>query len=222
VSRRLSWRETAERQERIIVLWLGGLPISRIAKKLGMDRANVYRSIRYAARRRGIEGAFSMTMPELKQALLEQRANPMSRAVCLDFDGVLNTYEGWKGEGELFEPREGAREFIEALQKLGYEVVIHSTREPMRIVSWMIDHGVADAVEYNGEVYTLGSFYEDRESYEHITGRPASRIVRVTRTKPPAIVYIDDRAIRFDGDYNRTINTLINFRAHWEREKEQA
>src|SRR5690606_8643614 len=197
-----------------IVLWLGGLPIHRIAKELGMERANVYRSIRYAARRRGIEGAFSMTMPELQQALLDQRANPMSRAVCLDLDGVLNTYEGRKGEG--------AREFIEALQKLGYEVVIHSTREPMRIVSWMIDHGVADAVEYNGEVYTLGSFYEDRESYEHITGRPASRIVRVTRTKPPAIVYIDDRAIRFDGDYNRTINMLINFRAHWEREKEQA
>jgi len=46
--------------------------------------------------------------------------------------------------------------------------------------------------------------------------------VRFTRTKPPAIVYIDDRAIRFDGDYNRTINMLINFRAHWEREKEQA
>jgi len=58
VSRRLSWRETAERQERIIVLWLGGLPIHRIAKKLGMERANVYRSIRYAARRRGIEVPF--------------------------------------------------------------------------------------------------------------------------------------------------------------------
>ena len=64
--------ELAERDERVLELWLGGMSIYRIAKVVGMDRSNVYRTIRLAARMRGIEGAPSMSPAEIKKALREQ------------------------------------------------------------------------------------------------------------------------------------------------------
>ena len=38
----------------------------------------------------------------------------------------------------------------------------------------------------------------------------------VTDKKPPAFVYIDDRAICFQGDFARTLDQLEAFKAHWE------
>jgi hypothetical protein len=65
--------------------------------------------------------------------------------VCVDFDGVLNTYTGWAGEDELFEPRPGAREFLEALAA-PFTVVIHTTRDAAKIREWLSVHGMADFV----------------------------------------------------------------------------
>jgi len=64
--------ELAERDERVLELWLGGMSIYRIAKVVGMDRSNVYRTIRVAARMRGIEDARFMSPAEIKKALREQ------------------------------------------------------------------------------------------------------------------------------------------------------
>jgi predicted mannosyl-3-phosphoglycerate phosphatase (HAD superfamily) len=109
----------------------------------------------------------------------------MPRTICLDFDGVLNTYSGWKGEDYLFEPQPGAKEFINELRSLGYEVVIHSTRDPMKIGKWLVDHAI------------LGP-------------------IKVFKEKPPAIAYLDDRAIRFDGDFGKSLEEIKNFKTYWE------
>ena len=37
----------------------------------------------------------------------------------------------------------------------------------------------------------------------------------VTNIKEPAFVYIDDRAIKFDGDFSKTITEIENFKPHW-------
>ena len=58
------------------------------------------------------------------------------KTVCIDFDGVLNTYDGWKGEDELFNPREKVEWFLKQLRQAGYEIVIHSTRTPSKIRKW--------------------------------------------------------------------------------------
>ena len=46
--------------------------------------------------------------------------------ISLDFDGVLNTYDGWKGEDGLFSPRVGAYAFLRRLSEF-YVIVVHST-----------------------------------------------------------------------------------------------
>lgn len=38
----------------------------------------------------------------------------------------------------------------------------------------------------------------------------------VTNVKPPALCYVDDRAVRFDGDFNRTLHEVRHFYTFWE------
>ena len=44
-------------------------------------------------------------------------------------------------------------------------------------------------------------------------------IRKVTNSKPPAVAYIDDRAVRFDGDYNKTLELLRDVEPYWKKEK---
>jgi hypothetical protein len=111
----------------------------------------------------------------------------MARTFALDFDAVVNTYSGWKGVDELYEPRPGLQKFLDELRFAGYtELVIHSTRDPERIESWLEKHRI------------LG-------------------IDRITREKPLAIAYLDDRAIRFHGDFEEALKEAIGFQAYWEK-----
>lgn len=105
--------------------------------------------------------------------------------VCVDFDGVLNTYSGWKGETELYTPRNGVREFMSTLRK-DYRVVVFTTRDNALVREWL-------------EKYNI--LFDD-----------------VTSTKVGAVCYIDDRAIKFNGDFNETLIELNDFKAHWEQD----
>lgn len=111
----------------------------------------------------------------------------MSTTICLDFDGVMNTYDGWKGEQELFEPRPGLKEFLERLSTGGYSVVVNSTRDSERVNAWLSLHGL-----------------------NHL-------VIRVTDRKPPAVVYLDDRGVTFRGDFDEAFAAITNFRVYWEK-----
>lgn len=107
----------------------------------------------------------------------------MKPTICLDFDGVLNIYKGYK-KGILGELRPGAREFLEKLSK-EYDVIIFSVRPFPQVVKWLHKHDLAEYV------------------YD------------VTSRKLPAHAYIDDRAVRFEGDYNKTLEDLKDFKPYW-------
>ena len=109
--------------------------------------------------------------------------------ICIDFDGVLNDYNGWKGENELFEPKEGVYDFLEGLKKLGFDLVIHSTRDSSKIVDWLFENGL--------------------EGY----------FVKITSVKVPAIIYIDDRGLKFNGDFKETLKDVKDFSTYWEQER---
>lgn len=110
----------------------------------------------------------------------------MRETVCVDFDGVLAQYDGWKGEETLGKPNPGAVGFVKDLIEEGYEVAIHTTRDCGRIQEWL-------------QLWSL----------DHPSVYP-------TREKPPALIYIDDRGYRFNGDFHAAF-LAIHEPTWWER-----
>ena len=106
--------------------------------------------------------------------------------LCVDLDGVLNAFDGWKGADFFHPPRPGAREFLEELNAKGYRVVVFTVRWGPHVESWLAQYGLSEYVSM------------------------------VTDKKPPAFAYIDDRAICFQGDFAKTLDQLEAFKAHWE------
>ena len=104
--------------------------------------------------------------------------------ICIDFDGVLNTYKGYDGDN-LGTPREGAREFLETLSR-EYTITIFSVRPYVKIIPWLEAH---DLLCY---------------------------VANVTSYKERAICYIDDRGLKFEGDYKECLKQLKGFKPYWE------
>jgi phosphoserine phosphatase len=106
--------------------------------------------------------------------------------VCVDLDGVLNAFDGWKGEDYFHPPRPGAREFLKGLNERGYRIVVFTCRWAPHVEEWLARHGLSEYVSL------------------------------VTDRKPAAHVYVDDRALCFQGDFEETLEQIARFKAHWE------
>lgn len=104
--------------------------------------------------------------------------------VCVDLNGVLDLYTGWQGEGHWDDPRPGAAEFLAQLERAGYRIVIHSTKNPPGVKMWLQKHGL----------------------FRYVSD--------ITDRKVPAVAYIDDRAIRFDGVFEHALKALTQ-QPHW-------
>lgn len=79
--------------------------------------------------------------------------------ICVDFDGVLNNYHGYK-ENELYTPRKGAREFLESLSE-NYNVLIHTTRDTSQVREWLIRYGLPFDMVTNVK-YPAVAYIDDR------------------------------------------------------------
>lgn len=108
--------------------------------------------------------------------------------VCVDFNGVLDTYAGWvkDGNGAEYPPRPGVQTFLEVLHQQ-YVVVVCTAIEPVHVIWWLSKHN-------------LDMYVDD-----------------VTNIKPPAVAYIDDRAIRFDGNFQECLDALQGFQPYWRK-----
>lgn len=116
----------------------------------------------------------------------------MKPILCLDFDGVLHSYEsGWKGAAVIPDaPVPGAREFILAAAEV-FDVQIYSSRSGQE-----------------GGVNAMQTYLFERVGLEEhfvldTIGWPDE--------KPAAMVTLDDRAITFDGTWP-AIETLRAFK----------
>lgn len=109
------------------------------------------------------------------------------QTVVFDFDGVIHSYtSGWQGVNICNDPPvDGIKEAISDIRKAGYHVAVVSTR-------YSETQGVAAV-----------SDYMERHGIEFDT---------VTGKKPPAIVYIDDRAICFDGKPETLLDKIKTFK----------
>lgn len=108
------------------------------------------------------------------------------QTICLDFDGVIHSYRsGWCGADSIPDPPiHGTDRAIQRLRQQ-YRVVVHSAR-------------CATA--------------EGRQAIEQWLKKHAIDVDEVCEHKPPAFVYIDDRAIRFEGNWTDTMTQLNEFR----------
>jgi hypothetical protein len=112
---------------------------------------------------------------------------PPRPIACIDLNGVLDSYTGWKGATHFDPPRPGAHGFLESLNARGFQVIVFTTRYPDDVWRWLREHG-------------LEEFVHD-----------------VTDRKPAAHVFVDDRAVCFRGDFDATLHEIEAFAAHWEK-----
>lgn len=114
----------------------------------------------------------------------------MKKTICFDFDGVINSYKsGWCGEDNIPDPPvDGIAEVIRTLSDMGYEIAIYSTR----LKSWKGTLAVANYIDKMGI-----SQYVKKFSCE----------------KPPAVAYVDDRAICFDGNTDGLVEKITSFKS---------
>ena len=115
-----------------------------------------------------------------------ENSSPYKKRICFDFDGVIHSYtSGWKGADIIPDPPvKGAKEVIDELISKHYEIVIFSTRA--RIV----------------QGYNAIQEYLNKHNIE---------FDMITSDKIPAFVYIDDRAICFNGDMSGLIEQIDTF-----------
>lgn len=93
------------------------------------------------------------------------------KSVCVDLDGVLSTYSGWKGSEHFGEPIDGAVDFTRELARK-YRVIIFTSRthEPdcedvsaavKGVGAWLDRHGFAYDEIYTGTGKPFASAYVD-------------------------------------------------------------
>ena len=109
------------------------------------------------------------------------------KTVCIDFNGVLDTYTGYEN-GKSYPPRPGVKEFLQKLADAGWKVII-MTAVPVQIVyEWLFEYDLLDE----------------------------TIIFDVVNEKVPALIYLDDRGITFNGDFNKAFFDIQHFKTHWE------
>lgn len=112
----------------------------------------------------------------------------MKKTVVFDFDGVIHSYtSGWYSADYISDPpTPGIGAALKEIHDSGYEIVIVSTR--------CASNAGREAIGEWLDKYDLDVYVD-----------------KVCKEKPPAIVYIDDRAICFDGHPETLLNKIENF-----------
>ena len=125
----------------------------------------------------------------------------MKRTICLDFDGVVHSYESpWINAYTIPDPPvAGALEFMLELLERGYDVVIHSSRARHILGIWAMRRWLKHHADWRWDIPMSPSLCQ----------------VRFTRFKPSAILTIDDRGWQFHGRFPM-IEMIEDFRP-WNR-----
>lgn len=114
--------------------------------------------------------------------------------VVFDFDGVIHSYKsGWKGVDVIPDPPvPGIRKAIAELRAAGYRVVVVSTR----------------CAKLTG-MAAINRFLKENDIV----------VDDITAHKPPALCYIDDRALCFDGDAAGLLAKVQGFKPWYQQSK---
>ncbi len=116
------------------------------------------------------------------------------KTVVFDFDGVIHSYtSGWKGATIIPDPPTmGIKNALKEIHNAGYEIVVVSTR-------CVSEEGIESVREW--------LYRNDMLLWVH----------KICKEKPPAVCYIDDRAICFKGNAETLLDEIQNFKSWTEK-----
>lgn len=148
------------------------------------------------------------------------------QTIAIDFDGVIHKYsKGWQ-DGSCYDNEiSGVFETIQELMK-NYTVFIFSTRNPKQIKKWMQERIMQMDMGDNPKNPKSWSFPKYGYTVEIIPWwKPVKfwnkqNVIGITRKKLPAMCYIDDRALRFNGDWKETIGRVKTFKTYQEIDRQ--
>jgi len=111
--------------------------------------------------------------------------------VCVDFDAVIAKYDIWRGKGVFGEPVDGAIAGLQRLKNSGWKIIVFTTRsETDQVKEYLVSKGIPfDAINFNEENIDQGC----------------------SLCKPLADVYLDDRAVVFEGDWGIAVDRVQSF-----------
>ena len=109
------------------------------------------------------------------------------KSICLDFDGVIHSYRsGWQGETVIPDPPvSGTKTSIEKLRKEGWKVLVYSTRCK-----------TAKGREAIGKYLQKNGIFVDE----------------ICMDKPAALIYVDDRGLKFNGKWTRVLREIAVYK----------
>ena len=114
------------------------------------------------------------------------------KTICIDFDGVIHPNMKYLGTSKIIEPPlEGVKDFLIELSKQ-FKIIIHSAR--------CEDSDGKEAIEKYLKKYNIE--------------------YKVSENKPHAYIYLDDREINFNGDFEKAMKDIIEFR-QWQEDKKR-
>lgn len=121
------------------------------------------------------------------------------KVLAVDFDGVISRYEGWKGLGVFGPPFTGCKEELQKLRDAGWTIILFTTRgdDIGRVQRFMFDHSIP---------------------YDYVNCNAPTAPENVSDKKVLANVYLDDRAITFDGNWEGMADKIKEFSPHFQRQ----
>ena len=113
------------------------------------------------------------------------------KTICIDFDGVISNYKGYKGWGVFEPPVDGTIEYMNRLKADGWRIIIFTCRNETKLIQDYCEQHCIPVDEIN------------RNSTQH---------PNTNMGKPYADVYLDDRGMCFKGDWKKTYSQLKRFK----------
>ena len=127
----------------------------------------------------------------------DQNINKIThKRIMIDFDDTIHDYAaGWNGGVITGKPLPGAKEAIDALKE-DYEIVIFTTRAAPP----EIDKNKSP----EEQIKRVGKWLDEHGIYYD----------KVTGEKLGALAYVDDRAVRFEGNWNYVLQKIREIQAY--------
>lgn len=144
----------------------------------------------------------------------------MAQTIAIDFDGVIHKYsKGWHDGSCYDEHIVGVFEAIQELMETK-TVFIFSTRKPKQIKKWIqariMECEFGDNPHYPQDwTYPKYGFTVEIIPF-WVKFWDKRNVLGITRKKLPAMIYVDDRAMRFDGEWKEILSAIPKFKTYQE------